>query len=181
MRRAQRRSCAVDVRSRRIGRAPHGPQLALATVWEDDGMRIGAFVLGMAFVASACGRGHGPFAHGNPGARPRALAHVDQALDGVGASDAQKARARAIVGRTLTEIEPWRPAVGRLRTELVAAWRTDAPDRAALHRRVDEEADALRALGHALVEDGLELHGVLTSAQRDALVRHVGHDRLVRE
>jgi hypothetical protein len=131
-------------------------------------------------VAIACGRGPGPVA-GDPVARPRALAHVDRALDRVGATDEQKARARSIVGRTLTDLEPWRPAQRRLRAELLAAWRTDAPDRARLHRRVDEEAEALRALGHALVDDGLELHGVLTSAQRDALVRHVAHDRLVHE
>jgi len=103
--------------------------------------------------------------------RRHAIDHVDRVLDHVDATDVQRLRARAILSKTMTDLEPWPAAERRLRDELVAAWRTDVPDRAMLHRRVDAEIEAMRALGHVLVDDALEMHGVLRSEQREALAR----------
>jgi Spy/CpxP family protein refolding chaperone len=131
-----------------------------------------AVIVGTVLLVAACGVAH---EHRRQGGarwfRQHALEHVDQVLDGVEASDDQRARARAIVGKALTDLEPWPAAAQRLRGDLTAAWRTDTPDRHALHARVDAEVESLRALGHALVDDGLELHDVLTSEQREALAR----------
>ena len=131
-----------------------------------------ALIVGTVLLVAACGVAHEH--RRQAGARllrQHALAHIDEALDGVDATDEQRARARAIVGRALTDLEPWPAAAQRLRADLTSAWRTDTPDRHALHARVDAEIESLRALGHALVDDGLELHGVLTSEQREALAR----------
>jgi protein CpxP len=131
-----------------------------------------AMVVGTVLLVAACGGGYEHRRQeGVRWFRQHALGHVDEVLDRVDATDEQRTRARAIVGKALTDLEPWPAAAQRLRTDLTAAWRTDTPDRHALHARVDAEVESLRALGHALVDDGLELHGVLTSEQREALAR----------
>jgi Spy/CpxP family protein refolding chaperone len=127
-------------------------------------------VLGAMLFVAACGLGYEQLRYsGGRSARRHAFERVDWALDRANASEEQRSRARAIVGKALTDLEPWPAATRRLRAELEAAWRTDTPDRDALHRRVDEEIESLRALGHALMDDGLALHDVLTSEQRAAL------------
>lgn len=136
-------------------------------------------VLGAMLLAGACGLGAEHLRY--PAARVarrHAFERVDRVLEQVNASKEQRGRARAVVGKALTDLEPWPAATRRLRADLEAAWRSDTPDRAVLHRRVDEEIEALRGLGHALVDDGLELHDVLTFEQRAALARDGHGDRL---
>jgi hypothetical protein len=131
-------------------------------------LTIAGVVVVVAAAGTACDRGRLRGAHVQHG---HAFAHVERALDTVDASDVQRARARTILSKALTDLEPWPHAMDRLRADLAAAWRSEAPDRDELHRRVDHEIEALRMLGHALVDDGLALHGVLTSEQRRRLLR----------
>ena len=125
---------------------------------------IGAVLL----LIAACDRSRLQGKHVTEG---RAFAHVEHALDEVDASDEQTARVRTILSKALTDLEPWPATMDRLRTDLTTAWRSDTPDREALHQRVEHEIESLRALSHALIDDGLALHGVLTSEQRRDLLR----------
>ena len=129
---------------------------------------IAVIIGGALLLVAACDRGR---LHGRQLKEGRAFAHVERALDEVDASDEQKARVRTILSKALTDLEPWPSTMDRLRTDLTAAWRTDTPDREALHQRIEHEIESLRALSHALVDDGLALHGVLTSEQRRNLLR----------
>jgi hypothetical protein len=169
LRGAQWPECTDDEESVACGPPEMAYRLQPIRPGEDD-MRHRAIlsVIGAALMLAAC-----DFAVERRQERSRrhAFDHVDRVLDRVEATDVQRLRARAILSRTMTDLEPW-PATGRrLREDLTAAWRTDAPDRAMLHRRVDAEIEAMRGLGHALVDDALALHGVLRSEQREALVR----------
>jgi hypothetical protein len=132
-------------------------------------------VLGTVLAVAACGLGHdGKVRHdADAWSRGHAFDHLDRALDRANASPEQRLHARMIVGRAAVDLEPWPDAGARMRAALLDAWRSDAPDREALHRRIDEEIDALRSLGHALVDDAVDLHHVFTSEQREALARDV--------
>jgi Spy/CpxP family protein refolding chaperone len=129
---------------------------------------IAGVVLVVAAGGAACDRGR---LHGRHLKHGHAFAHAEHALDEVDATDEQRARVRTILSKALTDLEPWPPSMERLRADLATAWRSDTPDREGLHRRVEHEIESLRALSHALVDDGLALHGVLTSDQRRRLLR----------
>jgi len=135
-------------------------------------LRTTATIAGAVLVVAACGAGcDRARLHGHRLTHGHAFGHVERALDDVDASDAQRSRVRVILSKALTDLEPWPAAMDRLRADLTTAWRSDTPDREALHRRVEREIDSLRTLSHALVDDGFELHGVLTSEQRRRLLR----------
>jgi len=128
-------------------------------------------VLGTVLVVGACGIGHEGTAAHDPDAwsRGHAFRHLDRALDRVNASPEQRLHARMIIGRAAVDLEPWPDAGARMRESLVEAWRSDVPDREALHRQLDAEVEALRSLGHALVDDAVDLHHVFTREQRETL------------
>lgn len=134
---------------------------------------VGGVVLGTLLALAACGAA---WRHGDRGHRGwsqrHAYAALGRALDRVEATEEQRTKARQILGRTLTELEPWRDAGRRLQDELHAAWTAEQPEAAALHARVDAEIEALRALAHGVLDDGIALHDVLTSEQRARLARH---------
>lgn len=111
------------------------------------------------------------WAHASTGRR------LDRVLDRLDATGEQRTQAHRIVSRAIVDLQPWPDAMTRLRGDLQAAWESDAPDRDALHRRIDEEAEALRTLGHALVEDAIEVHGVLTPEQRRAVLERLERGR----
>ena len=54
----------------------------------------------------------------------------------------------------------------RLARDLLAEWRRDTPDAAALQASVDREVDALRARAHRALDDVLALHAALDPEQR---------------
>lgn len=132
-------------------------------------------VLGTVLAVAACGVGHDATAWNAADAwsRGHAFDHLDRALDRVNASPEQRLHAHMIVGRAAVDLEPWPDAGARMRDALLDAWRSDVPDREALHRRIDEEVEALRSLGHALVDDAVDLHHVFKREQREALARDV--------
>lgn len=131
-------------------------------------------MIGLALAIVACGVGAARHGHGAEWSRAHAFALVERMLDRVDATDDQRARARTVLSKAVTEVEPWAADPGRLAADLRAAWQADAPDRDTLHRRVDAELEAMRALAHSLLDDGLALHAILEAKQRDVLMRDAG-------
>jgi periplasmic protein CpxP/Spy len=125
--------------------------------------------------AGGCG-GHG--GHRGHGRDPAAMAafvtgRVDDALDDVDATPEQRARVHAVKDRLLESVRTAREQRGADHAELLAAWRSPTPDAAALHARVDERLDALRAMAHQAVDGALEVHQTLTPDQRERLAAKV--------
>jgi Spy/CpxP family protein refolding chaperone len=91
---------------------------------------------------------------------------VDDALDELEATDAQRARVNGVKDRlfqaALTQHEAHRATRGEFVTQLAS----ERPDAQRLHALVDARVEAMRALAHQAVDGMLEVHGSLTPAQR---------------
>jgi Spy/CpxP family protein refolding chaperone len=94
---------------------------------------------------------------------------VDDALDDVEATPEQRDRVHAIKDRMLARGKDLHATRAEDRAAFLAAWRSDAPDAAALHALVDQRADAMRAFAHEAVDAGLEVRGALSPEQRAKL------------
>lgn len=117
--------------------------------------------------AGGCG-GHGR-GHGRDPAAMAAFVtdRVDDALDDLDATPEQRARVHAVKERVLAAAQEARAAGGDHRAELLAAWRSEAPDAARLHALVDQHLDAMRAAAHQAVDGAVEVHAALTPEQRE--------------
>jgi Spy/CpxP family protein refolding chaperone len=99
--------------------------------------------------------------------------HVDDALDDLKATDAQRQQIHAIKDRLLAEGLALRQAGEPVHQEVLAQWNSANPDRARLHALVDERIDALRAFAHDAVDAGVDVHDVLTPEQRAQVTQKV--------
>lgn len=114
------------------------------------------------------------FRHGGfgPGGRDPAKvaafvkAHVDDTLDDVNATPDQRQQIQALVSGILDQATALHQSHAGAHQQLLAAWKADQPDAAALHALVDQQVDQLRALAHAAVDAGVKAHGILTPDQR---------------
>ena len=106
----------------------------------------------------------------------RAERHVERALDWLDVEGEARERAHAAALALVQEAAGLRDDGARLARELVAEWRRDTPDAAALQASLDREVDALRRRAHRALGDVLALHAALDPEQRaeiaDRLVRH---------
>ena len=132
----------------------------------------GAAVL-TGFAGGCHGRGHG--LHGrDPAAQAAAVTeHVDEALDDLDATPAQRTKVHEVKDRLLASARTAHEGREEDHAALLAAWRSPNPDRAALLARVDARIDALRALAHEAVDGALEVQATLTPEQREKLARKV--------
>ena len=128
----------------------------------------GLLLLGTGF-ATGCHRG--PHGHHRDPAKVAAFVteRVDDALDDVDATPAQREKVHAVKDRLLAEQGKLRGDRDALHAELLAAWKAETVDRARLHAIVDERIEALRAFAHAAADGAVEVHDVLTPAQRAEL------------
>jgi Spy/CpxP family protein refolding chaperone len=97
--------------------------------------------------------------------------HLEDVLDDVKASDAQRARILAIKSRLLPEVTALVASKRQVRQEVVAQLASDHPDAARLHALVDLQIAALRVIAHKSVDGIVEAHGTLTPEQRAPLVK----------
>ena len=93
-------------------------------------------------------------------------AHVDDALDDLAATPAQRQQIHALADGLVTRGAALRKAGEPLHAEILAQWKSDSPDRARLHALVDQQLDAMRGFAHDAVDAGVDAHGVLTPEQR---------------
>jgi Spy/CpxP family protein refolding chaperone len=104
-------------------------------------------------------------------ANKRVSAHLDDVLDDVKASDAQRARIQGIKDRLLPSFLALASGHHKAEQEIVAQLSSDHPDQARLHALVDQQIDALRAAAHKSVDGVVEAHATLTPEQRAPLVK----------
>jgi periplasmic protein CpxP/Spy len=131
-----------------------------------------AFVLFPAvLLVAACG---GPHRRGEVDlARAERVAteRLDDLLDDVHATDAQRARIVAIKDRLAPEAKALALSQQQARQEMIVQLTSDRPDAARLHVLVDRQIDALRALAHRSVDGVVEAHATLTPEQRAPLAK----------
>jgi Spy/CpxP family protein refolding chaperone len=109
--------------------------------------------------------GHGPVMAGMIGG------HVEEMLDELDATEAQRQQVNRIKDRLLADGRALH-AEG-LHQDLLAILRQERPDPTQLYDRVDAHAEAMKAFGHKLADAALEVHDILTPEQRQKLAAHV--------
>ncbi len=135
-------------------------------------------ILGGATVLTGFAGGCHRHGHGLHGRDPAAMAaavteHVDEALDELDATPAQRTKIHEIKDRLLANAQATHQGHEQDHAALLAAWRSPNPDRAALLARVDARIDAMRAFAHEAVDGALEVHATLTPEQREKLATKV--------
>jgi Spy/CpxP family protein refolding chaperone len=96
---------------------------------------------------------------------------VDDMLDDLNATDAQRQQIHAIKDRLLAQALEMHKDGEPLHAEVKAQWESATPDRARLHSLVDQRFDAMRAFAHQAVDAAVEVHDILTPEQRAKLER----------
>ncbi len=98
---------------------------------------------------------------------------VDDVLDDIEATDAQSKKIHAIKARLLQEgmaLKKQHRAVRKaMRAELAKA----NPDAKTLHRLVDQQRDRMSTLAHKATDAVLQVHAILTPAQRAQLLERI--------
>lgn len=139
------------------------------------GAAVVAILAGATVLTGFAGGCHG---HGRHGRDPAAMAaavtkHVDEVLDDVEATPAQRTKVHEVKDRLLASARQVHEGHDADRAALLDAWRSPNPDRAALLARVDARIDAMRAFAHQAVDGALEVHATLTPEQREQLAKKV--------
>jgi Spy/CpxP family protein refolding chaperone len=99
-------------------------------------------------------------------------AMVDDVMDDVDATDAQRAQAHVIKERILKAGLPQIAEQEKAKVFFEKQWLAEAPDRAGIHQIVDERADAFKALLHVAADGAIELHQLLTAEQRKEIAEN---------
>jgi protein CpxP len=135
--------------------------------------KLWMILAGTAGVLALAGFGRCGGPHPSDPARMAAFVtdRVDDMLDDLDATDAQRQQIHAIKDRLLAQAAELRAAGEPLHDEVKAQWESTTPDRARLHALLDQHSDAMRAFGHQLVDAGIEIHDILTPEQRAKLER----------
>ena len=108
-----------------------------------------------------------------PGRQDCVTAHLDDALDDLKATDAQRAQIQALKDKLLKDGQALHQGQADAKKALLAQWDSATPDRAAVHALVDARIDAIRAFAHEAADAGLDLHGILTPEQRAQIAKKV--------
>jgi len=133
-----------------------------------------ALLTGFAFHGGwgPCGRSHDP-----ERVKQMVTAHLDDALDDLQASDAQRAQVQALKDRLLTDAQQLFASHRDAQQKLVEQWDSASPDRAQVYALVDARIDALRAMAHEAADAAIQLHGILTPEQRAQVSKKI-HRRM---
>lgn len=91
---------------------------------------------------------------------------VENLLDDVDATPAQRGRAEELKKQILTDLNPLIAQSAGVRTELFTQLMAPAPDKAKMHGAIDAQFDSMRALSHKLADATVEFLQLLTPEQR---------------
>lgn len=94
---------------------------------------------------------------------------LDDKLEDLDATDAQKQAIHGVKDRLFDEGKALAQEHQATRVEVLTQLESDYPDAQKLHGIVDTRIDAMRAFAHRVVDAALEVHKVLTPAQRKSL------------
>lgn len=95
---------------------------------------------------------------------------VNEKLDQIGATDAQKQKVRGVKDRLLKDGRALREGRAALREKVLALLAQDNPDPAQLKALIRERTDALSRFGDEAADALLEIHAALTPEQRQTLL-----------
>jgi protein CpxP len=91
---------------------------------------------------------------------------VDNALDDVKATDAQRQQVHQVKDDLLEQALTLKTSMESSREELKTQWLSQNPDRARVHQIVDQRMDVVRDFAHKLADGLLKIHDVLNADQR---------------
>jgi periplasmic protein CpxP/Spy len=123
--------------------------------------------------------GWGPGARGHDPARMGQMvtAHLDEVLDDLKATDAQRTQILALKDKLLQDGQQRFAANRDAHQKLVAEWDSAQPNPAQIHAIIDARIDALRAMAHETADAAIQFHGILTPEQRAQVSKKV-HRRM---
>lgn len=130
------------------------------------------FVLAAGFRGGCGGHRHDPASIDR-----MVTAHLEDALEDLDATPAQKGQVMALKDRLLQQGAALRQGSQETKRELVAQWDSATPDRARVHALIDARIDAMRAFAHQAADAGVDLHGILTPEQRAKISKKI-HRRM---
>jgi Spy/CpxP family protein refolding chaperone len=107
---------------------------------------------------------------------------INEKLDEIGATDAQKQKVGEIKDRLMARGEALRGERKAAHEEILEQLSRDQPDAARVHALVKERTESFARFADDVTTGVLELHAVLTPEQRQKLLAHArehmqGHDR----
>jgi Spy/CpxP family protein refolding chaperone len=91
---------------------------------------------------------------------------LDDALDDLGATPAQRTQLGAIKDRLLADAQKLQGTRQATHVALLAEWNAEKVDRAKVHALIDQRAEELKALAHQAADAAIEAHDALTPEQR---------------
>ncbi len=98
---------------------------------------------------------------------------VDKMLDEVKATPAQRQQILAIKDKLVADGKALHASHADTRQKLLALWNADQPDAAQVHALVDGRADAMKGFADEVADAMLQVHGILTPAQRAQVGAHL--------
>ena len=126
------------------------------------------FVLAAGFRGGCGGHRHDPASIDR-----MVTSHLEDALDDLDATPAQRTQVTALKDRLLQKGAALRQGSQETRRELVAQWDSASPDRAKVHALIDARIDAMRAFAHEAADAAVDLHGILTPEQRAKISKKI--------
>lgn len=127
------------------------------------------FAVGTAGFRGGCG-GH---AHDPASVDRMVTSHLEDVLEDLDATPAQKTQVMALKDRLLQKGAALRQGGQEAKRALVAQWDSATPDRAAVHALIDARVDAMRAFAHQAADAAVDLHGILTPEQRARISKKI--------
>ena len=141
---------------------------------------IAASALGVLLLGGFAARGGSPCARGEfseERAQKFATFMVEDLLDEVDATEAQRTQILAVKDRMLGEALSLHSAKKATHETLMAEWDAETPDSAKIHALIDQRIEEVRKTAHKAADAMVEVHGVLTPEQRD-IVAEMHEDRI---
>jgi Spy/CpxP family protein refolding chaperone len=106
-------------------------------------------------------------------------ARIDQLLDDVHATDAQRQQIVALRDKLLADAKALHASNADTHQQLLAQWQADQPDATKVHALVDGRAAAMKGFADEVADAMIQVHGILTPDQRatvtQKLQRHGAH------
>jgi Spy/CpxP family protein refolding chaperone len=130
-------------------------------------LTLAVFAVGALTLTAFRGPGHG-----GPAYMERFVSNrLEDVLDDVRATDAQRQQILAIKDRLVADAKALRAGHGDVHKELLAQWQLDAPDAARVRAIVDARGDSMKKFADEVTDAILQVHGILTPEQRAQIAK----------